>query len=596
MKRAAEWLFVPALVFVYAVLTAAIPATASIAIAETAAAMVLTNGAVYTVDGDNWHNEPAEAVAIGEGMILFVGSAADAKAYIDEGTEVIDLDGKVVFPGFIDGHCHAPGSALTKLFEIYLYESRTKEETLAEIAAFIEKYPDLDAYWGTGYSFSMGGDIKGPRAEWLDEICADKPIILKSEDVHTYWLNSLALEMNGITPDTPVPPGGNIPIDPETGKIWGTLTDAPSIVTMKQDEYTEAQQLEALAYFQEQMHEWGYTSAMCVAPHFVDTSMYKAFDDSGALALRINLAGVMEPNGDIDKVIEGTLAWRQSLENSELLEVSTIKYFADGVVEGMTAYLSEPYDAAAGLAPGYRSEFYWNTEGLKEYFAKTISAGLQIHVHSIGDAATEETLGALEYAQSQNPNADSRNVITHLQIVKDADKARMGLLNIIGNTQPFWHLKAPGWFESVELIALGEERALAQYSVKSLMDAGALVTFSSDHPVTSVNKPFWAIEAAVTRNLYDSEFLGVDDITDMDDPAWLLNPDERISVKDAIEAYTINGAYQLHRENAIGSISVGKHADLIVVDRNIFDLNPIDISKIEVLATIFNGRLVYGEW
>ena len=556
------------------------------------AALVLTNGVVYTVDGDNWQNEPAEAVAVdANGIILFVGSAAEA--YIGDDAKVIDLDGKVVFPGFIDSHCHAPGFMLTKLFEIYLYESFTLEQTLAVIAAFIEENPDFDVYWGTGYSVAIGGDPRGPRAEWLDEISADKPIILISNDEHNYWMNSIAFEMNGITSDTPVPAGGSIPVDPKTGKLWGTLTGASSLITMER-KYTEAQQLEALARFQELMHQWGYTSVMCLVPHFIDASIYKAFYDSGELALRINLAGGRSGSGwDIGEVIDETLTWRDSLKNSELLSVSSIKFFADGVVEGMTAYLSEPYDAAAGLAPDFRGEPYWNAEELKEHFARTIAAGFQIYVHSIGDAATSEALNALEYAQNRNPGVDARSVLTHLQLVKDADKSRMGQLNIIGNTQPFWHIKAPGWFEVIELIALGEERALKMYPVKSLMDAGVTVTFSSDHPVTSINNPFWAIQAAVTRNLYAGEFFGVEDITDMDDPTWLLGPDERVSVKDAIEAYTINGAYQLFREHEVGSIAVGKRADFIIADRDIFDLNPIDISDTKVLATIFNGRVVY---
>jgi hypothetical protein len=322
--------------------------------------------------------------------------------------------------------------------------------------------------------------------------------------------------------------------------------------------------------------------------------MYMIFYESGALALRMNLAGgLMEPGMNLDEVMSEVKTWREALDTTELLRVSSIKYFADGVVEGLTAYLLEPYDMAAGLAPDFRGEFKWDTDILKEYFSTTIAEGFQIFVHTIGDAAVNTTLDILDYAQKQHPNTNTRNVLSHLQLVNDDDKIRMGQLNIIGNTQPFWHVKAPNWFEYMELVALGEIRAETTYPVRSLIDAGVMMTFSSDYPVTADNNPFYAIEASITRNLYHGGF-GVDDITDIDDPKWLLNPNERINVKEAIEAFTINGAYQLFREDEIGSITIGKRADLIIIDRDIFEINPLEISDIKLLGTIFNGRFVHG--
>ncbi|MCL2663707.1 MAG: amidohydrolase family protein, partial [Oscillospiraceae bacterium] len=344
--------------------------------------------------------------------------------------------------------------------------------------------------------------------------------------------------------------------------------------------------------FQENMHGWGFTGAMCLVPHFVDNDAYLAFYESGQLALRLNLAGGQyEPGWDFDEIIGGAARWRESLSGNELLKVSSIKFFADGVVEGMTAYLSEPYDDAAGLEPGFRSDFNWDVEELKDITARTVAEGFQLYIHTIGDAATSEMMNILEYIKAQNPNTDHRTVFAHLQLVSDNDKARMGRMGVIGNTQPFWHIRAPGWFDEVELILLGEKRAMTMYPVRSLIDAGVTVTFSGDHPVTANNNPFWAIEAAVTRNLYTGEF-GVPDITDIDDPTWLLNPAERVSVKQAIEAYTINGAYQLFRENEIGSITIGKRADFIVVDLDILNINPLDISETQVNMTFFNGKRV----
>ena len=148
----------------------------------------------------------------------------------------------------------------------------------------------------------------------------------------------------------------------------------------------------------------------------------------------------------------------------------------------------------------------------------------------------------------------------------------------------------------MDSVNLGKDRAYNEYPVKSLLDNGALLTASGDHPVSPVNNPFWAIEADVTRNLENAEFYGVDDITDIDDPTWLLNPAERVSVSDMVKAYTINGAYQLYRENSIGSLENGKFADMIVVDQDIFKVNPLNIDKTQVLTTVFNGRVVYGDY
>lgn len=242
------------------------------------------------------------------------------------------------------------------------------------------------------------------------------------------------------------------------------------------------------------------------------------------------------------------------------------------------------------------SDPLWEQDVLNEAFDKILAKGYQIHVHSIGDAATKYVLDGFAYAQGKHPGMDFRNVITHLQLVDEPDKARMAKLDIIGSTQPFWHFKEPEWFEYVDSVALGMERAWTEYPVKSLLDQGVRMTFSGDHPVSPINNPFWAIEAAVTRNLNNPEFYGVDPITSIDDPTWLLNPAERIPVLEAVKAYTINGAYQLFRDAYTGSVEVGKKADLIVVDQDIFKIDPLAIDGIQVLTTVFAGQPVYGTY
>ncbi|MDO4553485.1 MAG: amidohydrolase, partial [Bacillota bacterium] len=551
-----------------------------------AADTVYTNGKVYTVDAEN---TVAQAVAVKDGVIAFVGSDEDAQAYIGEATEVVDLNGKIMMPGLIDTHVHRSGTALTELYDIYLYESITKEQTLEDIRAFIEANPDLEVYWGAGYTVGMAGDPKGPKAEWLDEICDDKPIILKSNDGHNLWLNSIALEMNGITPETEPPTGGTVHVDPITGELWGSLTDAGSLVTMTQT-YEDWQITESIDYFQEYMHAWGYTSIMSISDTYVES--FAELESNGELTMRVNAGLRMNP-GELEPQIEALNQLRDTY-NSDLINITTAKFFADGVIEGMTGWLLEPYAETSGMPEGYVSEPYWEQDMLNQFFAACMENGYQIHIHSIGDASTKSMLDGFEYAVGELGEGDYRNVLTHLQVVRDEDKVRMGELDIIGSLQPFWHFKEPEWWEYVDLIALGEERAWTEYPAKSLQDQGVLLTFSGDHPVSPVNNPFWAIEAAVTRNLNNPDYYGVEDITDMDDPTWLLNPDERVDVLTALQAYTINGAFQLFREDSIGSLEVGKFADLIVVDQDIFEIDPIRIDSTQVLATVFNGQVVYG--
>jgi predicted amidohydrolase YtcJ len=571
-----------------------LPLGVGAAAAEETAVLVLKNAVIYTVEGNDWDIAPQQSLAVGvDGKFLYVGSDEGVQAYIGEDTQVRDLRGRVVLPGLGDGHVHPPGTALTEMYNIYLYTSITKEQTLQDIRAYIEAHPELDAYWGSGFTMGIGGEEaegRGPQKEWLDEICSDKPIILTSNDGHSQWLNSKALEMNGITKDT-THPTGKVQKGP-AGELWGTLTDASSLISMSQ-QFSAEQHLRGLASYQDSMTQWGYTQGAMILPAVDYVNYMLQMENNGNWHMHANLATRFSPESKFEDDLSVFLDAREAAKDSDLIHVTTGKFFEDGVVEGMTAYLGEPYDPAAGLDSDFVSVPLWDLETLKRHFDTVMKNGGQIHVHSIGDEATTETLDALAYAQGQNPGVDTRNTITHLQVVKDSDKARMGRLRVIGSTQPFWHLKEPEWYEYVDKVALGEDRAYKEYPVKSLIDNGVVVTFSGDYPVSPVNNPFWAIEASVTRNLNNPEYYGVDDIADIDAPAWLLNPAERISVKQAVEAYSINVAYQLFAEDRFGSIKVGKDADFIVIDQDILHINPLRIDRTKVLATVFGGELVY---
>jgi len=272
--------------------------------------------------------------------------------------------------------------------------------------------------------------------------------------------------------------------------------------------------------------------------------------------------------------------------------VTAVKIFADGVVEGATAYLKQPYDSAAGKDPGYRGELLWSSEKLAEAIGLANRNSLQVHVHSIGDAATEAVLDAFEKAAAVNLSHDCRNTITHLQLGDPADIARFAKLGIIAAVQPYWHCKEPDWWQPVDRLMLGE-RAETEYPLGTFFKAGVKVVSSSDHPVTPVPDPFMAIRTGVTRNLYNEEKFGLPLLEYKDDPRWLLDKNERATLTEMLRSYTINGACAIFRDHLTGSLETGKQADLIIIDRDLFDTDPLEVGRASVLATFFRGRLVY---
>ncbi|MCL2086245.1 MAG: amidohydrolase [Oscillospiraceae bacterium] len=560
---------------------------------------VFLNGIIYTADDENWHQNPQESIAVGDdGRILFVGKSEQASLFIGENTRVHELDGKVVFPGFLDTHTHPPGTSLSVMFNIYIPVMAEKEEALSIIREYIANNPEQDSYWGMGFSLGIGDDETGPKKEWLDEIESEKAIILTSSDGHSMWLNSKAFELNGITKDSTYPTG--IIHKNEEGELSGMLTSTYNILTM-QKVFTPEQRKSALEDYLKNMHKWGYTGGQYVLKSLEEANVGPAYADyfiemaqTGSLQTRASLMHVFNPEDDFDEALDYVLKTQEKLVGFDTVAINTAKFFVDGVVEGGTAYLWEPYDnnQERGFSSDYVSDLLWDNNVLKEHFSTLMHNSIQLHIHSIGDRATSETLDALAYAHENNPEVHTRNTITHLQLVTEADKIRMGEMKIIGSTQPFWHSKAPGFYHEVEQPFLGEERGLIAYPVKSLIDKGVLVTFSSDAPVTPEPHPFTAIELSVTRNLESGEY-GVPDIADIDEPTWLRNPPERVSVKEAIEAFTINSAFQMGMEEHIGSLAVGKFADMVIVSQDPFHIEPIRLNEIKIIATLFAGEIIY---
>ena len=585
MKRKVNLLMAALLALVFALGLCLNPALAGAA--ENDGGLVyFENGTIYTADAED---TVVEALAMEDGRIVFVGSAEDGRTYRDAAAEIVDLKDGMLLPGLIDGHIH---SASPDFFDFSLIGIETAEETLAAIEAYVEANPDKETYCGYGYMATLfEGDefTNGPKKERLDEISPDKPLMIYSFDGHAAWLNSKAFEYCGVNKDTKSTPGGAIVLDDE-GELWGTLQD--SAMSFTADFPLDQEKLgAALKDFVHTLNAYGYTTIFTPPGNGflpLPLTAYQKLADDGELNLRVRGSGIVTTWQTEDDI--ATLSELSKKYDSELLKVIGAKLFTDGVVDNESAYMLEPYEDN----PDYYGEAGWEQQALNEAAAAVNELGLLTHFHAIGDAAVRMALDAVEYTEEQLGVDDYRAAITHLQVVDPEDFPRFAELGVTAVVDPYWHLKEPGYWEGREHASLGE-RAEREYPMKSFIDNSALLAVASDYPVTTAPNPFHAIEAGVTRNLVDGSKYGLPDITDMDDPTYLLNADERVSVIDMLRGFTINNAYAIFEEDETGSLEVGKSADMIVIDQDLLTIDPLDISETQVLRTYLKGKLVYGE-
>jgi len=516
-------------------------------------------------------------------------------AFAGRNTEVEDLRGCFVMPGFIDSHTHAPGTALSDLYDVSLYACKSPEACLRAVRRFMRDFPDAEEIRGAGWDIAGFTDkelIHGPRKSRLDEVSEVLPIILRSYDGHMVWLNSAAFSRYGITPRTPDPSGGVIERDPHTGALWGTLKEeAAKLLPPKR--YSTQQYLRALSLYQTRMHRYGITGIMSILGSGLGApaEAFARLEDEGGLSLRVNFAHEITPDLPVVEQVE-LLEALKARHDRERFRVTTAKFFADGVVEGGTAFLHAPYATKVGRESDENNAAVWGLKELAAAYGCVHRAGFQIFNHSIGDASTRRVLNALRLAGAAGWQ-DARPVITHLQVVRAQDIRRMKRLGVIASVQPFWHMKEPNWWRRVDATMLGIRRATREYPLRALFDAGVVVASSSDHPITVEPDPLVAVEIGVTRNLAAAKWYGVKDIRHVDSKRYLLGKRQRVGVERMLASYTRYGAALMGREAVCGSLKAGMAADFIVLDRDPRAVPPLDIERCEVLRTYFNGRMVW---
>jgi len=570
------------------------------------ATLVLKNASVYTVDPDrSW----AQAIAISDKEIICVGSNADVEAFISQDTVVIDLKGKLVLPAFVDSHMHPAQGAHVYQFGLGLFDVSGEDQIQAyldAIRSFVDKNPDASWIIGGGYSRSAFDEV-GPRKEWLDEIDSTRPIAITSTDGHSMWVNSKALELADITKDTPQPEEGVIKHDPITGHPSGLLQEpgAMNLIGQHIPNPPKEQIKQALLWLQGWLNAKGITTVHEAMLGIDEDHIYEAYDElaqEGKLTVRYRASWSISPEGDVTKQIDRGKALAPKFTHPHF-KAHSFKFFADHVIEEETGYLLEPYVHRDDDWYGIK---VWDDEILQKAFAEIDSAGYQIHVHVIGDAAAQYTLDALEYAQEVNGKRDARHSFAHLQMARQQDIQRMGELGLSVHTSPYWMI-IDDYFWKLNLPYLGRKRAFYEsYPFNSLFKAGVNVTVASDFSVTEP-EPLVALYCGMTRRMpqitFERNYGGNLNYRSISDPDAELRPgdlgvlpplEERADLEDMILASTMNGACANYLDEEIGSIEIGKLADLIVLDQNLFEIDIENIPATRIVMTFFEGKLVYS--
>jgi len=536
--------------------------------------LILTNGVVYTVDpGRSRH----EALAVRGERIAFVGSAAEAGALAGRRTKVVDLAGRLVLPGFVDAHMH-PKYSTGELFEVYLGGCRSVAECLVAVERLATTHPEHPAVRGWGWTPTTVRETEMTAAA-LDAVVPDRPVLLADDSVHTHWVNSVMLQMAGITQDTPDPEGGAIERLSD-GTPSGLLREAWLCLERALPPYDAEALTAALRHFQRQtagrlglttVHEAGVLPAEPVL------EAYETLQRQRELSVRFCLSLILDPGLPLGEQIAAAVEER-ARHAGPLVRAAAVKLFVDGVIESHTAHLSRPY----ADRPGDRGPLVWSPDQLVEASVTAARAGFQLHYHAIGDAAVSLSLDAIAAARSSG-GADARDIITHLQLVDPRDFALMAALRVTAATQPSWFAKDAEYDAEIYRPFLGRERAAHQYPMRSLFEHGVNVAAASDYPVSPPPDPLLGIQCGVLRR--DPRF------PESSSELW---PEEAVTVERMIESYTINGASANFLEDETGSLEPGKCADLVVLSENLLELPAERIHEADVELTVFRGTPAYA--
>jgi len=543
-----------------------------------AADTVFLNANIYTV---NEKQAWAEALAIRDGKIIFVGDTAGAMALADGETTQLDLDGKLVLPGFIDTHVHPlAGGGVARALSLDTFGGI--DDWVAAIDEFAKARPDAEIIFGYGFLASTFGP-KGPTRQLIDAIVPVRPVLIMDEGFHGAWANSAALELLNISQDTADPvPGYSYYKRDGNGGATGYLLEGTAGQAVDQldiindDEVTEGTKL-----IIDIMNSYGVTGAFDAGGSGEPERSARILEDiasSGELTLRIKGAVFANADDSSSESVAIAARWGDVVKG-DLYHYDTLKIPDDGTVEGRTAAMFEDYQGE----PGNSGETVFREEQLVEMISGSAQLNIDVHIHALGERAIHETLNAIEATRSLVPDTESRFTICHLQAIIDQDIPRFAELDVIAQSTPLWAA-----YDDYGEQFVSEDQFNRFCRFKSLEDAGARLTFGSDFPASGAGtlglSPVIQIEIGHTRQ-------------NPGEPDSLIQPreSERLSVESLVRGFTIDAAYQIRMEDEVGSIEVGKLADIVVLDQNIFEVDPYSIHKTNVVMTLLNGEVVYEQ-
>jgi predicted amidohydrolase YtcJ len=561
------------------------------------AELVFAGGAIYTADASRRRMVPAQAadgspassVAVVGGRIAVIGTAADPEIQelIGPTTEVVDLRGRALLPGFQDAHVH-PAFAGVTMIGCNLIGATSLDEALARIAAYGQEHPERE--WIAGSGWRMEWFPAGtPDRLTLDRVTSGRPAYLSNRDGHGAWANTRALELAGIDARTPDPADGRIEREPDGGP-QGTLHEgAANLVGCLVPELTFDERLAGLLRAQQHLHARGITA-------WQDAIVGDYLGSPDPLPVYLAAAA----SGQLTARVEGALWWDRTRGAEQLPEIlarrergraprfraNTVKIMQDGVAENFTAGMLEEYLDPTGCHAHGSGLSYVDPVALLGYVTQLDALGFQVHLHAIGDRAVREALNAIEAARTANDapgreRTDNRHHIAHLQVVHPDDVPRFAELGVTANMQALWAAHEPQ-MDELTIPFIGPERAGRQYVFGDLLRSGARLAAGSDWAVSSAN-PLRACHVAVNRCLQGA--------TGAEAEPFL--PRQRLELAEALAAYTIGSAYVNHLDDETGTIEPGKLADLVVLDRDPFAGPKSEIGSTGVLATYVQGETVY---
>ena len=526
--------------------------------------IVVVHGMVWT--GLSSGDARPGAVAIKDGKILAVGDSADIARYVGSHTQIVDAHGGLVLPGFADGHTHFVDGGF-QLASLDLRDAATPEEFVRRVAAFAKTRHPGEWILGGDWDHTLWPGQPLPRREWIDSVTPDNPVFINRLDGHEALANSAALKAAGVTKATPTPSGGEILHDARSGEPIGIFKDQAldliySAVPASTPQETDSAVARALAY----AASLGVTATANMSASWAGLASYRRLEKAGRLTLRVYLYLPIDQWRAVAETI------RASGPGDEWVRIAGLKGFMDGSAGSRTAYLFDAYDDSAG----YRGLLQNPEADMRTWIGNADSAGLQIAVHAIGDRANAILLAIYDSVTKAHGTRDRRFRVEHAQHLRAADIPLFGRLRIVPSMQPYHAIDDGRWVQQ----RIGPERIKTTYAFRDLLDSDAPLAFGSDWTVATLD-PLWGVYAAVTRRTLDGK----------NPDGWV--PRQKITLGEALRAYTAGNAWAVFAENQWGTLAPGRDADVVVLDHDLFAMAPESLATARVSVTIVGGKIVY---